>query len=54
MPWQDLGRLLSAGAGIKDPLGTVIDHAVVLLQADDKSSDPFGATNLVGADAPIP
>lgn len=32
---------------IKDPLGTVIDHAVVLL-GDDKRSDPFGATNLVG------
>lgn len=48
MPWQDHGRLLSACAVIKDPLGTTIDHAVVLLQGDDKRSDPFGATSLVG------
>lgn len=44
-PWSPaVGR----GAVIKDPLGTVIDRAVVLLQADDKRSHPFGATNLVG------
>lgn len=29
------GRLLSVGAVIKDPLGTMIDHAVVLLQAEN-------------------
>lgn len=54
MPRQDHGRLLSAGAVIKDPLGTVIDHVVVLLQGDDKRMTHSVQRTWWGADAPIP
>lgn len=43
------GRSPSTGIVIKAPSGSIIDHAAVLLQVDDKRRDQFGATNLVGA-----
>lgn len=43
------GRAPSRGAMIKDPLGSIIDHAAVLLQVGEEGDDPFGATNLAGS-----